>query len=159
MGVGLISLMPAPSAPSAAQGAAPASVQPAFSVVCRSLQPPSELPGGDEKNWIPFLHDGHAHFIHSINPLVVLRLPLALQTSAPANASAPRIEASCPTELVPSLRHHYSNLTWNHCAFGHLRGGSNAVFLPAQGVYLGLFHSSTIVKGNTMKTYFMGKRR
>jgi predicted GH43/DUF377 family glycosyl hydrolase len=43
---------------------------------------------------------------------------------------------------------------WDH--YGHIRGGTNAIYLEGHDRYLAFFHTSSTLPHNWMKTYFFG---
>lgn len=92
----------------------------------------------DQKNWSPFLYnESKVLMIQSINPLKIVDF-VAIDTPERGVAN---FFSSTPEAHIPYK-------------FGHLRGGTNAVFLGDK--YLAFFHSAFTLPGNTMKTYLMG---
>jgi hypothetical protein len=81
-----------------------------------------------EKNWMPFIHNDSIHFIHSLNPLVVIRVV----------ADEPDADSSSDirTELVSVGGG--VKVRWR---YGEMRGGTPAVYDSALGGYVALFHS------------------
>jgi len=152
---------PPPTAPAAQPEASQVRVR--VAKVLKTLVK-SKGPQTDEKNWSPFMHGGEVHFIQSINPFRVVKLErqvldleaLALAAGAPDQSASVVKEEEAVVVPAETLEHHYANLSWLGCDYGHLRGGSNAVLLPSRGVFISLFHSSTMIPGNPMKTYLFG---
>ncbi|KAJ1396319.1 hypothetical protein B484DRAFT_472307 [Ochromonadaceae sp. CCMP2298] len=96
-----------------------------------------------EKNWTPFRHRNETLLLHSINPLVVVK-------------AVPFSEEGGDNRTLLSHMHSVSpsmNIPW---PFGDLRGGTNAIYLPKQGVYLSFLHSAAHIGGSRLKTYVMG---
>jgi predicted GH43/DUF377 family glycosyl hydrolase len=91
-----------------------------------------------QKNWSPFLYRNNVLLIQSINPLVVVKT---------SPHSEERLMAYDESRSPPV------GIYW---PYGHLRGGTNAVFVREKGVYLAFFHSAGNIPGNSMKTYAMG---
>ena len=103
-----------------------------------------------EKNWMPFIYNDSIHFIHSMNPLVVLRV-LEDLPGAPASADI-------RTKLVSISGG--ARIRWR---YGQMRGGTPAVYDAALGAYVALFHSvvnfdlnDTSMKDSHRKYYYMG---
>eukprot|EP01039_Chlorochromonas_danica_P003132 gene3132-3430_t len=101
------------------------------------------------KNWMPFIYpeDGNKqretiYYIVSINPMIVVK----------AKKQETIFQQDLQVETV-SQQETSLNLNWH---YGELRGGTNALYLSQYGVYLAFFHSSRILPGNSMKTYFLG---
>ena len=92
-----------------------------------------------QKNWSPFLYQDEILLISSINPFHTMK---TTNHDHPDKLYAYRESVS---DYIP--------LKWS---YGELRGGTNAVFLPTQQVYMSVFHSASHVEGNFMKTYVFG---
>ena len=103
-----------------------------------------------EKGWPQFIHNGSFHFMTEMNPPLVVRAP-----------DTEGIDGDIVTELVS---HDKEAVQWR---YGGVRGGSPAVFDPALGAYVALFHSSVQHSGNgtlgpcrgpgrNRRTYYMG---
>lgn len=90
-----------------------------------------------EKNWSPFVvNDKDVYMIQTINPMrMVGFVPIGNERGSTIVASE-----------APLAYHPFS--------FGHLRGGTNAIDLGDK--YLAIFHSTTVLPGNYLTTYFMG---
>jgi hypothetical protein len=138
-----------------------------------------EGPHTDQKNWSPFLlpspagRPAHAHahrqlqhhsspaspsaylnedhrdlfLVQQINPLVVYRVRYSSLRLPVPDLTRNYLKA----ELVSRSPHQH--IVW---PYGHLRGGSNAVYLAAEDVFLSLFHSSAHLPGNPYTTYIFG---
>jgi hypothetical protein len=93
------------------------------------------------KNWSPFLQHGTKDvlLVQSINPLFIVK-----------PVFRPEIN-SLRAEVVSTGEE--IKLFW---PYGTLRGGTNAIYLEQQGVYLSFFHSKGNIPGNYMYTYFIG---
>lgn len=100
------------------------------------------------KNWMPFIYREDdkrretIYYIVSINPMVVVK------TKKQETTFQQELQVETVSQQETSL-----NLNWH---YGDLRGGTNALYLSQYGVYLAFFHSSRILPGSSMKTYFMG---
>mmetsp|Transcript_8520 Transcript_8520/g.18720 ORF Transcript_8520/g.18720 Transcript_8520/m.18720 type:complete len:329 (-) Transcript_8520:205-1191(-) len=106
-----------------------------------TIHPLKESQGQNHKNWTPFRYRNETLLLQSINPMVVVKVkPISEVGNGEMQA---HMESKSP------LMH----IDW---AFGTLRGGTNAIFLPQYGVYLSFFHSVGHVGGNFIKTYFTG---
>ena len=100
-----------------------------------------------EKNWVPFVYDDGIHFIQSVNPHVVVRLP-------PMAVAAEGTGSNVVTELVSSAS---QAVRWR---YGEMRGGTQAVYDVELGAYLHVFHSQVEYfeseRHPRQKLYFMG---
>jgi predicted GH43/DUF377 family glycosyl hydrolase len=91
------------------------------------------------KNWAPFLsRDNDVLLIQGVNPFLVVKPTLHDDGLMHADVVS-----------TDEMRQIY----W---PYGTIRGGSNAVYLPEQDVYLAFFHSKTQFTGNYMSSYVGG---
>ena len=91
-----------------------------------------------EKNWGPFVYNHTVLYIQRMEPFHVVHVNKGgTDHCAHAESFSLSKEWSAP---------------WWH--WGSLRGGTNAILVG--DVYLAFFHSSRMLEGNFMKTYFMG---
>lgn len=81
----------------------------------------------NQKNWVPFVHDGNIYFSYSLFPHKVLRYD----------------EASQKTTVAFETDSHDLSARWG---FGHIRGGTPAILHGNE--YLSFFHSSDLKNGN-----------
>ena len=111
------------------------------------LLPEGMQMAGREKNWVPFVYDDGIHFIQSVNPHVVVRLP-------PMAAAAEGTGSNVVTELVSSAN---QAVRWR---YGEMRGGTQAVYDGELDAYLTVFHSHVEYfeseQGRKQRLYFMG---
>jgi hypothetical protein len=93
-------------------------------------------PAGDqkEKNWAPFIYNSTQHFVYKVFPLTVV-----VGTNSPSHEYTDN-ETMMPMKVISVDA--CARIPWT---YGHLRGGSQAVKLPAstggKDEYLGFFHS------------------
>ena len=85
-----------------------------------------------EKNWVPFIYEDSIHFMHDVNPPLVLRVTADL----PASDAEVDISEGIPTEWVTDDS--AASVRWR---YGDMRGGSAAVFDAELGGYVAAFHS------------------
>jgi predicted GH43/DUF377 family glycosyl hydrolase len=106
----------------------------------------------DQKNWSPFLlpdNSNDLYLIQRVNPLVVYKIRYP-SPSTFRREEKTRLE-TVGAELVS--RGNEVPLNWT---FGHLRGGTNAIYLPEEKVFLSFFHSATHIPQDPYITYVFG---
>jgi predicted GH43/DUF377 family glycosyl hydrolase len=92
------------------------------------------------KNWAPFLSRGNeVLLIQGVNPFLVVKPTLHPE------------DGSLYADVVSSGE--ARQIYW---PYGTIRGGTNAVYLAEQDVYLAFFHSKTQFTGNYMSSYVAG---
>lgn len=92
-----------------------------------------------EKNWSPFVFNNHdVYLIQSINPLRIMGY---IPNGPNADTGAAIVASEAPLAFHPFQ-------------YGHLRGGTNAIDIGDR--YLAIFHSTKVLPGNYLTTYFMG---
>ena len=105
---------------------------------------PSTYPNQNHKNWTPFLFNDSIYYIELLKPFNVVKVIGNVRTGV--NNS--QLEAV--TALVSSTNPAFE---W---PFGHVRGGTPAIWINASVGYLAFFHSSTQLPDHYKKTYFFG---
>lgn len=107
-----------------------------------------------EKNWMPFEYQDELHFVTSINPLHIERLPQTPPITANRssyNSSANntiKLHRVITSPLIPA-----DSLPWQaEYDNYHLKGSTNLVNIG--NIYLGLFHTSPEIKQR--RVYFTG---
>ena len=104
------------------------------------IHPPSSINRRlDQKNWAPFIFNDTILLVIYVNPLTVIEMKEAEST------------LHLNSEIVS--RSTFKEIPWS---YGSLRGGTNAIFLSTEDMYIAFFHSSTAFPFNGRKTYFMG---
>lgn len=102
-----------------------------------------------EKNWVPFLYHSNIFFVYNVQPLVVIRFPSSALNIYESNFTVDEVHL----EIVSEEKCH-TNFK-SHWLYGHLRGGSPAVFV--NGEYLAFFHSkSPPLGGWGLASYWVG---
>jgi len=107
-----------------------------------------------QKNWTPFLYNGTLLFIERINPLRVMTIDenFTQHEANPNDSAIVRLVSSgIPLDLG-------SWVEWIDPRDNeyHLRGGTNAVYVPGYDVYLAFFHTRPKLHGTPLVTYFVG---
>jgi len=96
----------------------------------------------DQKNWSPFIFNDTLLLIIYINPLTIIEM----KESA---TSSEYLDSSVVSKST------FKELPWT---YGSIRGGTNAIFLKNENIYVALFHSKTNLQEgkNGRTTYFIG---
>lgn len=115
-----------------------------------------------EKNWTPFMYKNEIHFVYSISPLVIVKLPA---NAVPQNVTyldqslrAVYVEKVSSTNCLGFNNHQdiYRSI-YKRWIWGILRGGTPAMMV--RGQYLSFFHSRVDHNGAIItqsKLYVMG---
>lgn len=95
----------------------------------------------DQKNWSPFIYNDTILLILFINPLTVIEMR--------ENESPEYLDSAVVSKSL------FKEIPWS---YGSIRGGTNAILLPNENIYLAFFHSKTNLQEgkNGRTTYFMG---
>lgn len=96
-----------------------------------------------EKNWTPFVYQGDLHFIYDTNPPRVLRV----EHQALLNSETQQL-------LAEEVSHSAAKVAWD---WGHMRGGTQAVYDAELGRYISFFHSSgpADLRGTGRQRYYV----
>lgn len=108
------------------------------------------------KNWTPFVYNASLFYIVHINPMEVVRPKTPKRIDANTAGSSERKFEPKTNMFAKSISTSpYVKLkNWDH--YGHIRGGTNAIYLEGHDRYLAFFHTSSTLPHNWMKTYFFG---
>jgi predicted GH43/DUF377 family glycosyl hydrolase len=113
---------------------------------------PNEDAYAPQKNWTPFMYNNTLHFVQHFVPFTIATIDTSQDPTSFMNNDK---WTAIFTKQVHV--HEGVHLPWH---YGSLRGGTNTVLIddiPGKpSFYLTLFHSSTHLTGNSLKTYFMG---
>jgi hypothetical protein len=87
------------------------------------------------------------YMVQHINPLTIVKVKYSdIMNNLTAESNEINAEL---VSTAPSV----SQFQWSH---GHLRGGTNVIYLPKQKIFLSFFHSSTVLVNSFLTTYFFG---
>jgi hypothetical protein len=98
----------------------------------------------NQKNWVPFLHKDQLYYFQHLKPSYVIKTAGNTENGA------------IQTENVSYCKLSYHS-PWKQEYGWAIRGGTPAVYLPKQDLYLSFFHSYNAFQvGFNLVTYFMG---
>lgn len=123
---------------------------------------------GDQKNWVPFVHNSRIYLYQSINPVHIVKVSKhsndssgtssSTDSSTAIAASITSAEGDSPN-MIATVKTFVKedvplSLPWNGTEYGqHIKGGTPAIMV--RGVLLSFFHTQlSFVK--QWRTYFMG---
>jgi hypothetical protein len=87
------------------------------------------------------------YMVQHINPLTIVKVKYSdIINSSTAESNV------INSELVSAAVH----LNHFHWSYGHIRGGTNVIYLPKQKIFLSFFHSSTTFVNSFLLTYLFG---